>query len=282
LSLTVVPQSSFRVSATGVVQDIDHSVQIVKKLKLTGTPYKIHKDTAFIRGMFNSSLEVAKFEGAKIRTVSGIRGAIKKAVSQPEGAFRAAFEDKILKSDIVFLRTWYPVSAIKYYNPVLSLLSPQKEMEPGPGWASMRTVREVREENGTPVPLKSDSEYRPVERMPRVFNPLHIPKALQAALPFASKPKLFTKRKRPTLETARKVVMEPQERRLTSILQQVRTIKNQREITQKHRNTARLAAYKKQKAEEEQQRVERVRAAKKRTFQLDSKDKARLHKRQKI
>ena len=81
----------------------------MKKLKLVGEPYNIMKNTAFIKGMFNSSLEVAKFTGAQIKTVSGIRGSIKKAVKEgaPDGAFRATFEDKILKSDIVFCRTWY-------------------------------------------------------------------------------------------------------------------------------------------------------------------------------
>nr|CAD7574514.1 unnamed protein product [Timema californicum] len=97
-------QPGFRIAATGAVVELDKSAHVTKKLKLIGTPYKIYKKTAFIKGMFSSALEVAKFEGGKVRTVSGIRGQIKKGEVKPEGAFRATFEDKIVLSAMDFER----------------------------------------------------------------------------------------------------------------------------------------------------------------------------------
>jgi ribosome biogenesis protein BMS1 len=63
---------------------------------------------------------VARYIGARIQTVSGIRGQIKKQINKPEGCFRATFEDKILKSDIVFLKTWNPIELNKFYNPIIN------------------------------------------------------------------------------------------------------------------------------------------------------------------
>ena len=97
---------------------------LVKKLKLIGHPMKIHHNTAFIKDMFTSSLEVGRFEGALLKSVSGIRGQIKRAIKAPDGAFRATFEDKLLMSDIVFMRAWVPVVPKRFYNVLTDLLTP--------------------------------------------------------------------------------------------------------------------------------------------------------------
>ncbi|KAI8825021.1 uncharacterized protein EV422DRAFT_553782 [Fimicolochytrium jonesii] len=233
--------AAFRLSATGVVLDIDKSTEIVKKLKLTGVPTKVFKNTAFVKDMFTTALEVAKFEGANIRTVSGIRGQVKKHVGKPDGQFRATFEDKILMSDIVFLRAWYPVKPKRFYNPVTSLLLSSKK------WQGLRTTGQLRRENNMSAPVSQDSQYKPVVRQARRFNTLKIPKALQAELPFASKPKLQQKQKKPSLLARRAVVLEPHEKKVANLIQQLNTIHREKEKKRKDKVQEKRAEYLKKK-----------------------------------
>ncbi|KAH8609755.1 putative 40S ribosome biogenesis protein Tsr1 and BMS1 C terminal [Trypanosoma vivax] len=108
---------NFRLSCTGYTVGNDHTANIVKKLKLVGTPQKIQKTTVFVKGMFNSDLEAAKFVGAKLKTVAGIRGILKAVLKGKNGLVRATFEDKIFPSDIVFAargRRWSHPSIVRY------------------------------------------------------------------------------------------------------------------------------------------------------------------------
>lgn len=238
----------FRVSATGVVLNVDQSTEIVKKLKLTGTPYKIWKNTTFIKDMFTTALEVAKFEGAAIRTVSGIRGQIKRALAKPDGHFRATFEDKILMSDIVFLRAWYPVKPRKFYNPVTNLLLEGKG-EDEKVWQGMRLTGEVRRDMGVATPSVPNSAYRKIERPTRNFNPLRIPKAIQKELPFASQITQMKPRKKKTYMAQRAVVLSGEEKRARDLMQKVSTMKNEKEAKRREAKEVKREVYRKKVAE---------------------------------
>ena len=79
--------------------------------------------TVFVKDMFHSEVEVAKFIGAKIETQSGIRGIVKKSVGQ-QGVCRATFEDRIKMSDVIVLKTWAPLELAKYCTVIRTLLLP--------------------------------------------------------------------------------------------------------------------------------------------------------------
>lgn len=252
----------FRVAATGIIQDLNSLVEIVKKLKLVGYPYKIFRNTAFIKDMFSNALEVAKFEGAQIKTVSGIRGEIKRALSKPEGHFRATFEDKILMSDTIFLKTWYPVKIKHFYNPVTSLLMSNKGE-----WQGMRLTGQIRRDQNIETPLREDSSYKPIERKERQFGPLKVPRTLKAQLPFKAQIVEKKPRKRETYMAKRAVVLSAEEKKARDLLEKIESIKREKELKRKSKLQEKLKEKLKELAKKAEFRKEKEMERKKEYFQ---------------
>ena len=250
----------FRITATGSVLDLDKSTNIVKKLKLIGHCHTIKRKTAFVTGMFNSEIEVSKFVGANIRTVSGIKGQIKKPLKEPEGAFRATFADKILKSDVIFLRSWYPVDLPQLYLPVFNLLNSSGNREQFD--YGMKKTGQVRYERGLTVPSNPDSVYHNLpERLPVKHRPLDLSANLQKSLPFHVKPKFMTQPKQKKL-----VVKEPRERKMAALLNEIRGVHADRKREHEKQKEAKLALRKKQLERIEQRKEQRNKELRKKLY----------------
>eukprot|EP00826_Nyctotherus_ovalis_P061348 TRINITY_DN8722_c0_g2_i5.p1 TRINITY_DN8722_c0_g2~~TRINITY_DN8722_c0_g2_i5.p1 ORF type:complete len:872 (+),score=316.28 TRINITY_DN8722_c0_g2_i5:111-2726(+) len=222
----------FRIAATGDVLEVAQHFPVMKKLKLIGEPMKVFKNTAFVKGMFNSKTEVAKYIGAAVRTVSGIRGQIKKPVNEgPEGTFRATFEDKLQMSDLVFCRTWYQIKLPQLYNPITSYGRQRL----------MRTTAELREDLRLEPEEKKDSEYKEVVREKKLFAPLVVPKSIMTNLPFKAKEKVkemesqeIHKKETKNLlkslslpsEKPLKILLSEKEKKMYAMVQRLNTLKN--------------------------------------------------------
>ena len=85
-------------------------------------------------------------------------------------------------SDIVFCRTWYKVEPEKFYNPVVTfdrlikLIQKVCSKEEKYRMRLMKTTWEMRKENQVSIPLNKDSEYKEIDRIPKAFKPLVLPK----------------------------------------------------------------------------------------------------------
>lgn len=192
--------------------------------------------------MFNSALEIAKFEGAAIKTVSGVRGQIKRALAKPDGHFRATFEDKILLSDIVFLRAWYPIKPHRFYNPATNLI----------GWQSMRLTGEIRRDENIETPQLKNSQYRKIERPTRHFNPLRVPRQLAAELPFKSQIVQTRPQRKETYMQKRAVVVRGEEKKARDLMQKLTTIRKEQAAKRRAKKEEKREEYRKKMAEIEE------------------------------
>uniref|UniRef100_A0A8D3E317 Bms1-type G domain-containing protein n=1 Tax=Scophthalmus maximus TaxID=52904 RepID=A0A8D3E317_SCOMX len=266
-------KANFRIAATGVILDLDKSVTVVKKLKLIGHPYKIFKNTCFIKGMFNTVLEVAKFEGASVRTVSGVRGQIKKALSTPLGAYRATFEDRLLMSVVQIVFILHRVPALLVSSDCSSALQPRHLSAVAgrceDGWAGMRTLGQLKYDLGIRNKPNTDSLYKPVVRGQRHFNRLHIPKELQKALPFKSKPKQQQpKGKTPRDMQRPSVIREPSERKVAALLQALTTVHNHKKKKAHTMQHTKHKEFLQQKEKQEVAKLKRQKEARKKLYRV--------------
>ncbi|THD24821.1 Ribosome biogenesis protein BMS1 [Fasciola hepatica] len=286
LKNTADDRPNFRVAGTGSVVSTNQSFQIMKKLKLIGEPYKIFSKTAFIRNMFNSSLEVSKMVGSRIQTVSNIRGLIKAALTNPSvsqpGDFRATFEAPIRRSDLVFLRTFAAVDLPKYYNPVPNRLCPIEgdADAQSQGWRLLRTLTDLRRAKGIQAETRPDSVYKDIHRPVHVPTPLYVPTKLVAQLPFAQKPKPTRREARemlggdpvraallaPLPAPVRSVSDGPEGETRHDLLNRLRRLHANFKERQKQKMTERVTKHKKQIKKEEARKAASLRKKRKHYF----------------
>lgn len=139
----------------------------------------------------------------------------------------------------------------------------------------MRLTGEVRREQGLKTPLNVNSTYKRIERPERRFNPLKLPKKLQASLPYASKPKIMLPQKQQTYMQKRAVVMEPEEKKAVALLQQIRALRKDQVARRKEKKSEKKAAHVKKVEKEDARKAEKVKDRKKEVMRMTGKKSTR-------
>ncbi|OAG29409.1 ribosome biogenesis protein BMS1 [Nematocida displodere] len=245
---------NFRIAANGIETEAGEAVQILKKLKLVGYPSEIKGHTVFVKDMFHTEEEAARYEGTLLKTTSGLRGQVKKAGEK--GLFRATFEGELKMSDIIFLPCFAPIVPMKAYV--------NAEVFAGAG--EIRLLKELREAHGVPLEASSNSLYREIEE-PKAPKPALISKHLLAKAPLSMLEKDAPK-ERPRKESEetriKREALEAIDRRAQALKEEKAQKRQARidELTKEKQNTRKRQVQKMKDEAKEKQRQHKPSAKK--------------------
>jgi ribosome biogenesis protein BMS1 len=101
----------------------------------------------------------------------------------------------------------------------------------------IRTTAQIRKDEQVALVINKDSVYKPIERVERVFAKQRIPLKLQESLPFASKLKQDKPLNPKSYLARRAVVIESSDRKERAMLQQLSTIRKDKETKREQAKT---------------------------------------------
>lgn len=111
-----------------------------------------------------------------------------------------------------------------------NLLLPEEEKLK---WKGMRTLGQIKRDKGVKAEVNPDHLYTKVERQPKFFSDLQIPRNLQRDLPYTFKPKHLTTGGKKNKKMDRvAMVLEPSEKKIVNQMKVLRTLFQQKEAKQ--------------------------------------------------
>ncbi|KAM7542506.1 hypothetical protein Aperf_G00000008785 [Anoplocephala perfoliata] len=106
--------------ATGSVLSVDPTRAIVKRILLSGHPYRINKRSVVVRYMFHNPEDVEFFKPIQMRTKSGAVGHIKQSVGT-HGLMKCLFDRQLAASDVILMPLYKRVFPKMTFQPQVTI-----------------------------------------------------------------------------------------------------------------------------------------------------------------